>query len=161
MANFRVNCFKLTTESNNSKSNVYMKELHSYILDCEDYLSIKDVDWFQVILGLKQLDEEFENSILEEMRAKRVLIDTDKFYDGLLKLQKDYGALIIVKSCNIEYLKPAKLEDNLEITSRVKSLSKTSFVINQKIKKDNILISSANLHLVIVSKNGKPTASVP
>ena len=69
----------------------------------------------------------------------------------------EHGVLIIVKSCHIEYLKPAKLEDNLEITSQVKSLSKTSFVMFQKIKKDNILISSANLHLVIVSKNGKPS----
>ena len=31
MSNFRVNCFSLTTESNNRQSNVYMKELHSQV----------------------------------------------------------------------------------------------------------------------------------
>ena len=31
------------------------------------------------------------------------------------KIKNDYGAIIIVKSCNIEYKKPAKFEDMLEI----------------------------------------------
>jgi len=102
MSNFRVNCFKLTTESNNSKSNVYMKELHSYILDCEDYISIKDTDWFQIVLGLKQFDDEFENSILEEMRNRRIIIDTDKFYEGLKILRKDDKVRLVCKNRILE-----------------------------------------------------------
>ena len=45
------------------------------------------------------------------------------------KLQKDYGALIIVKSCNIYYKIPAKFEDNLEILSSVISKTRTSFYV--------------------------------
>ena len=52
-----------------------------------------------------------------------------------IKLQKDYGALIIVKSCNIEYKKPAKFEDELEVISSVLSKTKTSFIMNQIIKR--------------------------
>ena len=37
------------------------------------------------------------------------------------KLLKEYDTLIIVKSCNIQYKKPAKLEDELEIDSKIKS----------------------------------------
>ena len=37
------------------------------------------------------------------------------------KIKEDYGALIIVKSCNIEYKKPSYLEDELKIRSFVKS----------------------------------------
>ena len=33
------------------------------------------------------------------------------------KIKNDFGALIIVKSCNIEYKKPAHLEDELSIRS--------------------------------------------
>ena len=46
------------------------------------------------------------------------------------KIKEDFGSLIIVKSCNIEYKKPAHLEDNLNIRSFVKSITKTSFFIN-------------------------------
>ena len=33
------------------------------------------------------------------------------------KLLNEYETLIIVKSCNINYIKPAKFEDNLKIKS--------------------------------------------
>ena len=72
------------------------------------------------------------------------------------KLQKDHGSLIIVKSCNIEYKKPAKFEDELEIISSILSKSKTSFKMLQIIKKNNEIISEAEVQLVTVNKQGKP-----
>ena len=38
------------------------------------------------------------------------------------KIKDDFGSLIIVKSCNINYKKPAYLEDELSIRSFVKSI---------------------------------------
>ena len=35
------------------------------------------------------------------------------------KLLEEHGIFIIVKSCNVEYKKPAKLEDQLEIKSSI------------------------------------------
>ena len=72
------------------------------------------------------------------------------------KLQKDYGSLIIVKSCNIEYKKPAKFEDELEIISSILSKTKTSFTMLQIIKKNDEIISEAQIKLVTVNQNGKP-----
>ena len=73
-----------------------------------------------------------------------------------IKLQKDYGALIIVKSCNIEYKKPAKFEDELIIISSILSKTKTSFTMLQIIKKNEEIISEATVQLVTVNKEGKP-----
>ncbi len=73
------------------------------------------------------------------------------------KLLKDFGILIIVKSCNIDYKKPAKLEDQLEIKSIITSISNTSFKMMQKAFRDKELLTSCEIHLVIVEKNGKPT----
>ena len=73
-----------------------------------------------------------------------------------IKLQKDYGALIIVKSCNIEYKKPAKFEDELNIISSILSKTKTSFTMLQIIKKNEEIISEATVQLVTVNKEGKP-----
>ena len=65
--------------------------------------------------------------------------------------------MIIVKACNIEYKKSAHLEDELSIRSFVKSITKTSFFMNQIItrKKDEIIVE-AQVHLVFVDKKGKP-----
>ena len=73
-----------------------------------------------------------------------------------IKLQKDYGALIIVKSCNIEYKKPAKFEDELEIISSILSKTRTSFTMLQIIKKNEEIISEATVQLATVNKEGKP-----
>ena len=72
------------------------------------------------------------------------------------KIQQDFNSLIIVKSCNIEYKKSAYLEDELTIRSFVKSISKTSFFMNQIITRNNELIVEAQIHLVFVNKDGKP-----
>jgi acyl-CoA thioester hydrolase len=72
------------------------------------------------------------------------------------KIKKDFGALIIVKSCNIEYKISARLEDELSIRSFVKSITKTSFVMNQFISRGEDLIAEAKVHLVFVSREGKP-----
>ena len=73
-----------------------------------------------------------------------------------IKIKDIYGALIIVKSCNIEFKKSAKLEDELKIRSFVKSITKTSFFMNQFIKRGEDLIVEAKVHLVFVNKKGKP-----
>ncbi len=72
------------------------------------------------------------------------------------KIQEEFKSLIIVKSCNIEYKKSAYLEDELTIRSFVKSITKTSFFMNQIISKNNELIVEAQIHLVFVNKDGKP-----
>ena len=72
------------------------------------------------------------------------------------KLLERYKTLIIVKSCNIEYMKPAKLEDKLQIYSSIDSFNKASFVMNQNIKKDDELIIKAKIKLVTVNQEGKP-----
>ena len=72
------------------------------------------------------------------------------------KIQEEFEALIIVKSCNIEYKKSAFLEDELTIRSFVKSITKTSFFMNQIITKDEKTIVEAQVHLVFIDKDGKP-----
>ncbi len=72
------------------------------------------------------------------------------------KVKKEFGSLIIVKACNIEYKKPASLEDELTIRSFVKSITKTSFFMNQIITKGEETIVEAQVHLVFVNDLGKP-----
>ena len=72
------------------------------------------------------------------------------------KLLDEHKVLIIVKSCKIEYKKPLILEDLIVVKSKIKSMSKLSFVMEQLIEKDGILVSEAEVVLVTVNSSGKP-----
>ena len=87
-------------------------------------------------------------------RARSEAIYSLKLSNKILLNQ--YSVLIIVKSCNIKYIRPAKLEDKLTIKSKVKSITKTSFIMNQVIHREKQLITEADTHLVSVDRNGKP-----
>ena len=73
-----------------------------------------------------------------------------------LKIKEKFGAYIIVKSCNIEYKKSARLEDELSIRSFIKSVSKTSFFMNQIITLGDNIIVESQTHLVFIDEKSKP-----
>ena len=72
------------------------------------------------------------------------------------KLLNDHGTVIIVKSCKIDYKKPAKFEDSLEIISKIKTINKSSFIMDQIIKRKEEIISESEIVLVTVNTEGKP-----
>ena len=72
------------------------------------------------------------------------------------KILDTFKLLIIVKSCNIEYKKSAHLEDELTVRSFVKSITKTSFFMNQIISREDEIIVEAQVHLVFINKESKP-----
>ena len=73
-----------------------------------------------------------------------------------LKIKKDYGALIVVKSCNIDFIKSAHLEDKLRINSFVTSFTKTSFIMSQSIYRNKDIIVKSKVHLVFINEKSKP-----
>ena len=72
------------------------------------------------------------------------------------KIKKDFGAQIVVKSCNIDFNKSAYLEDQLKVNSFITSFSKTSFIMNQSIFRDKDIIVNSKVHLVFVNEKSKP-----
>ena len=73
------------------------------------------------------------------------------------RIKKDYGLIIVVKSCNIDFNKSAYLEDQLNVNSFITSFSKTSFKMNQSILRDTDVIVNSKFHLVFVNEKSKPT----
>ena len=102
---------------------------------------IKNKDTRHNIFGLWSLDliNQLEKDLLKGERKVEVWADS-----------------IGVSTVNIEYKKPALLEDQLTVRSFVKSITKTSFFMNQIITKGEEIIVEAQVHLVFVSKEGKP-----
>ena len=87
-------------------------------------------------------------------RARTEMICSFKLNNKILL--NDHKTLIIVKSIRIEYKKPAELEDKLQIYSSIKSITKASFTMCQKIKRNDEIVLDADIHLVTVNPEGKP-----
>ena len=73
-----------------------------------------------------------------------------------LQIKRIFGALIVVKSCNIDFKKSAYLEDHLKIKSFIISNSKTSILMDQMISRDKDVIINAKVQLVFINEKNKP-----
>ena len=73
------------------------------------------------------------------------------------KLVEKFGIFIIVKSCNLNFLRPAKLEDNLNIISKVMEVKNVSIKMKQNIFVNDSMIVEAEILLASVNNEGKPS----
>ena len=72
-------------------------------------------------------------------------------------LIEKFGIYIIVKSCNLNFRKPAKLEDNLNIISKVLEVKNVSIRMKQNIFVNDSMIVEAEILLASVDEKGKPS----
>ena len=72
-------------------------------------------------------------------------------------LRENYGIYIIVKSCNLNFIKPSRLEDKLDIFSEIIEVKNVSIKMKQDIFIKDDLILTADVHLATINKEGKPT----
>ena len=70
-------------------------------------------------------------------------------------LFNEYNFYFVVKSCNIEYLKPAYFEDILEVKTKILNISKAKIEFTQTIHRENILLVDSKVTIVSVDKYGK------
>ena len=88
-------------------------------------------------------------------RARTEAIASLDFTNSNLK--KNHGIYIIVKSCNLNFIKPSRLEDNLDIFSEIMEVRNVSLKMKQDIFINDNLIFTADIHLATINKDGKPT----
>ena len=73
------------------------------------------------------------------------------------KIKEKFGIYIIVKSCNLNFHKPAKLEDKLNIISKVLEVKNVSIRMKQHIFVNDSMIVEAEILLASVDEKGKPS----
>ncbi|MFW2438735.1 MAG: tol-pal system-associated acyl-CoA thioesterase [Arenicellales bacterium] len=63
------------------------------------------------------------------------------------KLEQEFGFLFAVRSLNIDYLKPAHLNDSLSIQTSIAHKGKASLDIDQEVYRDEALLCRARIKL--------------
>lgn len=65
------------------------------------------------------------------------------------------AAAFVVRRLNLEYLKPARIDDVLEVTTRVKSMTAATLVLAQTVSHDGQPLCEAEVTVVLVSVSGR------
>ena len=76
-------------------------------------------------------------------------------------LMKEFGMVFVVRSLKMDYLKPALLDDMLEITAQIKDLGRSRITLLQTVRRGDELLNQAEVHLVCVSLDSFKPVSVP
>ena len=88
-------------------------------------------------------------------RARAEMINELGF--TLTTLLKDYDRLFLVKKIECDYIESCKLEDTLNVQSRVLVLKNASFVLEQNLLKQNKIIFRSKIVMVCVNSQGAPS----
>lgn len=65
-------------------------------------------------------------------------------------------AAFVVRRMNMEFLKPARIDEVLEVTTLLKQTGAASLLLDQRISRDGQLLFEAEVLVVLVSVSGKP-----
>ncbi|MCB1512118.1 MAG: YbgC/FadM family acyl-CoA thioesterase [Hyphomicrobiaceae bacterium] len=65
-------------------------------------------------------------------------------------------AAFVVRRMTLEYLKPARIDEILEVETRVAEIGAAALVLDQAVTRDGVRIFEARVQVVLVSVSGKP-----
>jgi acyl-CoA thioester hydrolase len=65
-------------------------------------------------------------------------------------------AAFVVRRMALEFLKPARIDEVLEVTTRLKDLTAAAMTLDQRISRDGTELFTAEVMVVLVSSAGKP-----
>jgi acyl-CoA thioester hydrolase len=76
-------------------------------------------------------------------------------------LMKEFGSVFVVRSMKLDYLKPALLDDMLDVTAQIKEVGRSRMSILQSVQRGTEVLTEAEVHLVCVSLKSFKPVSVP
>lgn len=65
-------------------------------------------------------------------------------------------AAFVVRRMKLEFLKPARIDEILEVSTRVKETTAATLTLDQRIGRDGVDLFTAEVMVVLVSQSGKP-----
>ena len=65
-------------------------------------------------------------------------------------------AAFVVRRMKLEYLKPARIDEVLEVTTRVREIGAATLTLDQSISRNGWRLFEAEVMVVLVSVSGKP-----
>jgi acyl-CoA thioester hydrolase len=77
-------------------------------------------------------------------------------HQSLANPEDGEAAVFVVRRIEIDYLKPGRLDDVLEVITRCATIGGASLVLDQEVRRGETVLAKARVTVVLVSKSGKP-----
>ena len=77
-------------------------------------------------------------------------------HQALLQGQDGAPAAFVVRRMNLDFRKPARIDDLLEVTTRMHEMSAAVLTLDQTVARDGVTLFEAQVQVVLVSLDGKP-----
>lgn len=77
-------------------------------------------------------------------------------HQDLANPKEGEGAVFVVRRVEIDYLKPALLDDVVEVVTRCEEIGSVSLTLLQEVRRDGVVLARAKVSVVLVSQAGKP-----
>ncbi|HKB60317.1 MAG TPA: tol-pal system-associated acyl-CoA thioesterase [Gallionellaceae bacterium] len=81
-------------------------------------------------------------------------------YTGLGMMQ-EFGMLFVVRSLKVEYLRPALLDDMLDVSADIKDIGRSRMTVHQQVRRAEELLAEGEVHLVCVTRDGFKPVAIP
>ncbi len=76
-------------------------------------------------------------------------------------LMKEFGVMFVVRTMKLDYLRPALLDDMLNVTAQVMEIGRSRLTLLQSVKRADELLTTGEVHLVCVSRETFKPVRVP
>jgi len=76
-------------------------------------------------------------------------------------MQAAYGCVFVVRSCALDYILPARLDDMLDIHTRITAVQGASLIAEQNVLRDDQILVRSELRLACMGENGAPMRFPP
>lgn len=73
----------------------------------------------------------------------------------------DEGKLFVVHSANVQYLRPAVLDDQLTVTARVGKLARSYLVFEQMVQRQGEILCRGEIKVACVEQNSMKPVAIP
>ena len=109
----------------------------------------EDTDFSGVVYHARYLHF-FERGRSDFLRLKGV--HHNELQEGL------YGEplFFVVKGMTLDFIKPAKIDDVVHVTTKIESIKGVRVFMKQVIEKENQLIATADVSVVLINETGRP-----
>jgi acyl-CoA thioester hydrolase len=76
-------------------------------------------------------------------------------------MMTELGVMFVVRSIKLDYLRPALLDDMLNVTAEIKEIGRSRLNMIQTVMRGDELLSAGEVHLVCVTADSFKPVSVP
>lgn len=116
----------------------------THVFRCRVYYEDTDAGGIVYYANYLKFAERARSELLREMGTDNT------------KLLNEHGVLFAVRDCAVTYREPARLDDALQIHTRIHRIGGASFSAVQRVERDGRLLADMTVRLACLGSDGRP-----